>query len=284
MPLPLKPGYHFNFDHTTRPPYYEMAAAEAYTDFYGLSFMLSGERLIHSPNFTTIAQAGDIVFIPKNVYRRTTYISNSSYERILLKYTDSMIKELIEVIGQKAYDELCTEHVLQLPLDTQEKVRDILMEMENEWNHYNEYSELLLKGLLNKLIITCIRERVSPAPNAFYLEKKHDYLLDAIQYIKAHLRENPSLSETADAVHISASYLSKIFIHRLHTPFSTFILNEKITYAQKLLAETRLSMTEIATESGFTSNAYFSECFKRITGITPLKFRTQHGNKNILLS
>lgn len=277
MPLPLKPGYHFNYDRTTRPPYYEMTAAEAYTDFYGLSFMLSGERLIYSPNFTTIVQAGELVFIPKNVYRRTTYISNSSYERILLKYTDSMIEELIEVIGQKAYDELCMEHVIRLSPEAQKKVLGILTEMEQEWKNYNEYSELLLKGLLNKLIITCIRERILLGTDALNLEKKHDYLLDAIQYIKTHLRENPSLNETADSIHISASYLSKIFISCLHTPFSTFVLNEKITYAQKLLAETRLSMTEIAAEAGFTSNAYFSDCFKRIAGISPLQFRKQNG-------
>lgn len=281
MPLPLKNGYQFNYDRTTRPPYYEMTAAEAYTDFYGLSFMLSGERLIYSPDFTAIAQAGDLVFIPKNVYRRTTYISNSSYERILLKYTDSMIDNLIDVIGQKVYDELCTAHVIQLTPETQEKIFNILMEIEEEWNHYNEYSELLIKGLLNKLIITCIRERFLPGIKGLNFENGQNYLLDAIQYIKTHLRENPSLQETADGIHISSSYLSKIFISRLHTPFSTFVLNEKITLAQKLLVETRLNMTKVATEAGFTSNAYFSDCFKRVTGISPLKFRKQNQNYNI---
>lgn len=47
MPLPLKPGYNFNFAHIRRPPHYEMSAAEAYTDFYGISYMISGERLIY---------------------------------------------------------------------------------------------------------------------------------------------------------------------------------------------------------------------------------------------
>lgn len=273
MPLPLKSGYNFNFDRTIRPPYYEMSAADAYTDFYGISFMLSGERLIYSPNFTAIAQAGEIVFIPKNLYRRTTYISNSPYERIILKFNDLMIKELLEVIGRKAFDELCQEHVIRLTPSAQKKVLEILMEMEQEWKHYNEYSELLLKGLLNKLIIICLRERVLIGTNALNLEKKHAYLLDAIQYIKSHLRENPSLDKTAHNINISSSYLSKLFANHMHTPFSTFVLNAKITYAQKLLVETRLSMTEIATESGFTSNAYFSDCFKRMVGVSPLHFR-----------
>lgn len=277
MPLPLKSGYNFNFDHTIRPPYFEMSAADAYTDFYGISFMISGERLIYSPNFTTIVQAGEIVFIPKNLYRRTTYISNAPYERILLKFNDSMIEDLLGVIGQNAFDTLCQEHVIRLTLATQKKVLGILTEMEQEWKHYNEYSELLIKGLLNKLIITCIRERILVGSDALNFEKKHAYLLDAIQYIKAHLRENPSLDETARQINISPSYLSKIFVNHLHTPYSTFVLNEKITYAQKMLVETRLSMTEIAMESGFTSNAYFSDCFKRVVGISPLQFRKTNG-------
>ncbi len=273
MPLPLKPGYHFHFDRTTRPAYYEMSAAEAYTDFYGISFMVSGDRLIYSPEFTTIAKAGDIVFIPKNVYRRTTYISHAPYERILLKFTDTMIADLITLIGQKAYDDLCREHVIHLTAQSTEKIHTILSEMEQEWLRYGEYSELLLKGLLNKLIITCLLEREHIRYENIKSGHKHTYLSDAVQYIKSHLRNSPSLAQTAHAVNISPSYLSKLFVQYLHTPYSVFVLNEKITYAQKLLVESRLSMTEIATEAGFTSNAYFSDCFKRITGLSPLKFR-----------
>lgn len=273
MPLPLKPGYNFNYERIIRPPHYEMATAEAYTDFYGISYMISGERLIYSPDFTTIVKAGEMVFIPKYIYRRTTYISNEPYERILLKFTDSMIDELLKTIGAKNFNELCQEHVIRFEKSTQTKILSILKEMEQEWNSYNEYSELLLKGLLNKLIITCIREHTIYGINILNLEKKHDCLANAIKYIKAHLRDNPSLDETARHINISASYLSKLFVSYLHTPFSAFVLNEKITYAQKLLVNSKLSMTEIAAEAGFSSNSYFSDCFKRTTGLSPLQFR-----------
>lgn len=253
-----------------------MATAEAYTDFYGISYMISGERLIYSQDFTTIVRAGELTFIPKNVYRRTTYISNAPYERILLKFTDSMVEDLLKTIGADSFNELCEEHVIRFEKETQVKILSILNEMEQEWNHYNEYSELLLKGLLNRLIITCLRERIISGSHILSLEKKHDCLADAIKYIKTHLRENPSLEETARHINISASYLSKLFINHLHTSFSAFLLNEKILYAQRLLVDSRLSMTDIALESGFSSNAYFSDCFKRVTGMSPLKFRKEN--------
>lgn len=276
MPLPLKPGYNFNFDRTIRPAYFEMSTAEAYTDFYGISYMVSGERLIYSPDFTAIVKAGELVFIPKNVYRRTTYISNTPYERILLKFTDSMISELLEVIGEESFNQLCREHVLCFDERTQAKIVSILSEMEQEWNAYNKYSELLLKGLLNKLIITCLSERLVNGVHILSLEKRQNYLADAIKYIKTHLSGELSLTETARHVNISPSYLSKIFTNHLHTSFSSFVLNERISYARKLLVESRLSMSEIAAESGFSSNSYFSDCFKRTAGISPLQFRKQN--------
>ena len=104
-------------------------------------------------------------------------------------------------------------------------------------------------------------------------ETMPDKLYEAIAYMKEHLADSPSLRETAGYVHISTSYLSKLFITHLYTPYSIFILNEKILYAQKLLANTDDSMAEIAEKAGFSSNTYFSDCFKRITGISPLQFR-----------
>lgn len=275
MPLPLKPGYHFNYDRILRPPYYEMAAAEAYTDFYGISYMIRGERLIYSPDFTDITYAGELVFIPKNVYRRTTYVSDSSYERILIKFTDSMIEELLQVIGKETFQELCAEHIIRFPKDTQFKITRLFKLMEEEWNRYDSHSELILKGLLNTLIITCMRERIADNSHLLVLETQQHYIADAIKYIKTHLRENPSLKVTAAHLNISASYLAKLFTANLHTPFSTFVLTEKIALARKLLTGTRLSMTEIAMQSGFSSSSYFSDCFKRVNGISPLQFRNK---------
>lgn len=271
MPLPLKHGYNFNFDRISHPPHSEMASAEAYTNFYGISYMISGDRLIYSPDFTSVIQSGDIIFIPRNVYTRATDISDTPCEHILIKFTDAMISDLAD-----AYTELCNECIIHCEKKTRDIILDILNEMEQEWKNYNKYSELILKGLLHKLIVVCLRERTIGGITVQNLEKKHSCLADAIKYVKTHLRENPSLAETACYIHISPSYLSKIFISHLHTSFSAFVLNEKIQCAQRLLADSNLSITQIALESGFSSNAYFSDCFRRIMGISPMQFRKEN--------
>jgi two-component system response regulator YesN len=87
--------------------------------------------------------------------------------------------------------------------------------------------------------------------------------------------ENPSLEDTAHAVNVSASYLSKLFTQNITSTYSQFLTREKINHASKLLSHTNLSITEISGQSGFQNSNYFSDAFKKVTGKSPLKFRKQ---------
>ena len=279
MSIPLKQGYNIHFAHLRCPPYSEMVSAESYEDFYGLVYAISGKQMVYSSNGITVLRQGDLYFIPRHVHIGGGCVEDKSFEFILLKYTDAIIYDLLKVVGNETYTELCAETVIHLEKKTQEKALSILNEMELEWNNYNSYSELVLRGLLHRMIIMCLLERIIGGMPACVLEKKHDCLSDAIKYIKVHLRENPSLKETAEGIHVSPSYLSKIFISKLHISFSNFILSEKIQFAQKLLVCSKLSMAQIASEAGFSSNTYFSDCFRRNMGISPTQFRNENGGR-----
>lgn len=278
MPLPLKHGYNFNYAHVVHPPFFEMAAAEEYTDFYAVSYLISGETLIYSPDYATFLHSGDISFTLKHRFYRSTCISDRPREHILLKFTDSMVAELLQMFNVEKFDDIFIDRPanIHLPKAEQEEVLSIMHEIEREWNSYNEYSEILIKGLLHKLIILCLTKPYEGFFEPIPEPKKNIALFNAIEYVKGHLHESPSLSETAKHINISASYLSKVFISQLHTPYSTFLLNEKILHAQKLLAGSSLTMEEIAAQAGFSSNTYFSDCFKRMTGITPLQFKRSY--------
>ncbi len=281
MPLPLKPGYNFHYEHKVHPPYFEMTAAEAYTDFYTVSYFINGEILSCSPNSTEIIKTGDLTFTPKNVYFRTICVSDTPRENFLLKFTDPMIADFLNTAGFDSFDAFYAAHAtIHVNKGAQDKILSIISDLEKEWNAYGKYSEILLKGLLNKLIVTALREGVSVPYTPAKDSNGHDHYLDAaISYIHMHLNESPTLTETAAAVNISVSYLSKLFISCMHTPFSTFVLNEKILLARKQLAESGLSINEISRETGFSSSAYFSDCFKRITGEPPLQFRKKYTHR-----
>ena len=72
---------------------------------------------------------------------------------------------------------------------------------------------------------------------------------------------------------ISPREALRCFQNGIHeTPFE-YLIEYRIEIAKKLLKSTKLSMTEVAQETGFSSSAYFSKIFKRECNMTPLEYR-----------
>ncbi len=77
----------------------------------------------------------------------------------------------------------------------------------------------------------------------------------------------------AQACGVSNSYLHKLFKTLLGTTPGAYLLSYRISAARDLLANTDLPMGEVAFRCGFNSQSYFSDCFKRNVGASPLEFR-----------
>lgn len=100
------------------------------------------------------------------------------------------------------------------------------------------------------------------------------HILAAVQrIIDTRFYEDLTVETLAAECHVSTSYLHKIYTTTLGTSPHTELLNRRITEARTLLVKTDLSMGEIAFRCGFHSHAYFNDCFKRKTGVTPGMFR-----------
>ena len=87
-----------------------------------------------------------------------------------------------------------------------------------------------------------------------------------------------SLSDLIKELYISrTNFFTKIKAITGQTP-NEFILTIRLKKAAWLLKhEQYLSVTEVADRTGFSSQRYFSRCFKDMYGISPLYYRT--GNK-----
>lgn len=51
------------------------------------------------------------------------------------------------------------------------------------------------------------------------------------------------------------------------------VRNIRLESAARLLRETKLTISEIAIQVGFSSNSYFGSCFKALYGISPKEFQ-----------
>lgn len=98
-------------------------------------------------------------------------------------------------------------------------------------------------------------------------------VFDVKQYIDQNYDKELSLESLAEHVHLSASYLSKLFKRELGQNISSYIQSVRIERAKVLLRTTNQKTYEIAEAVGIYDPVYFSKLFKKVTGKKPKDFR-----------
>ncbi len=85
-----------------------------------------------------------------------------------------------------------------------------------------------------------------------------------------------SIDTVAEKLGMTSAYLGKVFKRTTGETFSRFVLNERMTVACKLLAETDEPIDSIIYSVGFGDTPYFYKLFKQLNGCTPAKYRETH--------
>jgi two-component system response regulator YesN len=95
------------------------------------------------------------------------------------------------------------------------------------------------------------------------------------KFVKTHLNsEDLNRNTIADAIHMNPDYVSYLFHKQSGMLLNTYITNERINAAKKLLMTTDMSLQEIADATGFSNSSYFHKQFKKVTGVTPQQYRS----------
>lgn len=110
-------------------------------------------------------------------------------------------------------------------------------------------------------------------------EVRHkDAIFQAVNYIRRHYAQRISLDDVARHVHLNASYLSRVFKEEMQTNFVSYVNNLRVETAKKYLLDSSVPLLEVAGMVGFEEQSYFTKVFKKITGITPGRYRESRGH------
>jgi len=93
------------------------------------------------------------------------------------------------------------------------------------------------------------------------------------QYIEEHLADEISLSSLARLVQLSPFHFSRAFKDSFGMPPHRYLTSRRIERAKTLLAERKLSVTEIGLGVGFSETSSFTSVFRKLTGETPTEYR-----------
>ena len=77
----------------------------------------------------------------------------------------------------------------------------------------------------------------------------------------------------SDKLNLSYGYITNVFTENTYSSVENFIIIQKIERAKKLILEDQLTLTEVSYKLNYSSVAYLSSQFKKVTGLTPSAFK-----------
>lgn len=104
-------------------------------------------------------------------------------------------------------------------------------------------------------------------------------------HIHAHLHDLESIERLAVRAGYTRSHFSRLFKTRTGMSPQQYVINARVALAKELLRGTSLSVSEVATRSGYADTYLLSRQFRRLVGVTPSAYRRQkHVNLEITVA
>ena len=202
----------------------------------------------------------------KNVFHRNRVLSPEGTEFLVFHfYVDNIPK----TIGPQVYhlDE-GNLALINLIREEAEKNAAPTKEAYLKSTNLNYRSEKLLEVLLMRLLEEKGTVITETHPDEIIYKK-------AVSFMKGNISRNITIDEVAKHCHISPTKLKNTFLKYAGTGVITHFSNLKINEAMLLLKD-GMSVGEVSDRLGYSSQAYFSLCFKKHTGMSPLSYKLKH--------
>lgn len=107
---------------------------------------------------------------------------------------------------------------------------------------------------------------------------KHvDVIYRAIDYVRKNYDKRINLEDAAANVFLSPAYFSRVFKEETGDNFNVYVNKVRIEAAKRLILNEQISLVDISVMVGFEGQSYFSKVFKKMTGVTPGKYRESRG-------
>lgn len=145
--------------------------------------------------------------------------------------------------------------------------RALMHEVEGGCRHGSNFFEAL-----NRALVIAILKRL--IPNNTIL-KRDARVERAIRYLEQNFRDEVSIDQLARLAGLSRYHFIRTFHSEVDMPPYKYLIKYRLREARKLIAlhGHRLSLGQIAVETGFSDQTHFTRCFRQEFGYTPAVWR-----------
>ncbi len=234
-------------------------------DFYTLHLILSGKGQLNFNEKTYQLSGGDIFVLPPDQFFSYYPSSDAPWSYIFFVLEGSKVKEYMESVGfqYKKPIKHCPESKKLLPafLEFFEKHKNGLPVS------YFECVSLLFQ------LLNMTTDNNSPLLS----HQQTDIVKEVKVFIELnYLDPNFSVNDITEALHVSHTWLCRLFRLKTGMTMISYINDARMKYAEALLRKTNLKATKIASMSGFNEYSYFLLQFKKRNHMTTVEYRNSH--------
>ncbi|WP_150274655.1 AraC family transcriptional regulator [Paenibacillus tepidiphilus] len=109
--------------------------------------------------------------------------------------------------------------------------------------------------------------------NGGHAENKALRIGETITYIEEHFLQPITLQEMADMAYMSTRQFLRVFTRNYQTTPMDYIIRKRLDYSCTLLRNPDLSISQVAMDSGFRDQNYYSRQFRKVFRCSPSEYR-----------
>ncbi len=233
-----------------------------------------------------VLKAGDCLALPHRCEQRYLGVSSERESRLhvirlafdpealpMLSFSHRAVAPAEEPATLTALSESALQELRYFPAREAEALQETLLQLTNELACLEPASRIRLHALCASLTVLFARlvrgqseQDTEPTTGAYLVSQ-------AKVILRERLTEPLRLVELANAVGVSEEHLARRFKQTTGTTVFGYLRRLRIERARHLLATSEYNLSQIATQTGFSSPTLFSRSFRDETGLTPSAYR-----------
>jgi len=160
--------------------------------------------------------------------------------------------------------------VLSEAFNIGERVYELIVETYIKDDLRNELCSNLLKSVIINIIRKAEEKNLPSGKSGALITKK------IIDYIQNHFTEDINNDDIAEHLNFNISYMNRVFKKYTKTTIHSFLLEQRLSFVMEKLKTEALTISEIASISGFKDIPHFTKIFKKYIGKTPTEYRNSN--------
>lgn len=184
------------------------------------------------------------------------------------------ITDRIQEIQQIYFDTTTADQNINYPQEEADRMNHRIAATRLPFTAEMQIYTLLLGciGLIGKEIQRRGQDDTPVNPQSL-VGRNQQAMQEACSYIALHFSEPLSLEMVAKQVGFSKYYFERLFRQFTNMSFYQYVTKVRLSYAQQLLADRDVPITDVALRCGFSGASPFTRAFRQATGFTPSAFR-----------